>query len=133
MNVYFIIAGTIGIAGGIAHTVLGHRWTVRPLPREQLASAQFTGDQNKRYLTWFWHIGSVVLVSTSVVLLLEGMHIAEVHRHLLLYISFLWLSMSAVFLIVALKAPLQVFRMVPGLAGMVVNAFILAGLLTGQG
>lgn len=128
MNIYFVIGGAIGVLGGFAHMILGDLWTVSPLPPEHIGSAQNSGDQNKRYLRWFWHIGSVVLLSTSALILVSGLDVVEIHRHVLLYISALWLSITGIFFAVALKPPVQALKMVPGLVGLPVNALILAGL-----
>ncbi|MEM7125844.1 MAG: hypothetical protein AAF702_05935 [Chloroflexota bacterium] len=128
MNIYFIIAGIIGLLGGLAHMTLGHRWTLGPLDPNHLASSQFSGEENQRYLTWFWHIGSAVLLSTTLVILLQGLNFINAHQHLLYYISFLWLSTTIVFLIVASRPPTQVLKMVPGLVGIPINMLILLGL-----
>ena len=128
MNSYFVAAGVIGMIGGLAHAFLGHRWTIDVLDPDYLASSQNSGDQNKRYLTWFWHIGSVVLLSSSGLILLQGLNQIQVHRDLLWYISFLWLSMMTIFLIVAVRPPNQVLKMVPGLVGILINLLILLGL-----
>lgn len=128
MNIYFIIAGVIGIFGGLAHTILGHKWTVNAIDPESLKSTQNTGDQDKRFLTWFWHIGSVVLLSTSAIVFLQGIEQIDVHKDLLLFISFIWLSITGIFFIIALKPPIQVFKMIPGLVGIPVNLLIILGL-----
>lgn len=128
MNIYLIIAGVLGIIGGLAHTFLGHKWTVNSIVSENLKPIKNTGDQDKRFLTWFWHIGSVVLLSTSSILLMEGLNQIDIHRDLQLFISFIWISMSGIFLVVASYPPVQIFKMIPGLFGIVINVFILLGL-----
>lgn len=129
MVVTFIIAGVISTAGGLAHAFLGDRFTVAPLDEKAIGSQQFTGDQNKRFLRWFWHIGSVVLLSTGAILLLHGTGAFAFQVHLLWYVSFLWVSTTTVFVILALKPPVQLTKMIPGLVGIPVNALILGGLL----
>lgn len=128
MNVYFLIAGVISVAGGLAHGWLGDGYTVRGLCPEHLASPQFTGDQNKRFIRWFWHVGTAVLLSTGAVLVLEGLARGTVHRHLLLYVASLWLATTGVFFAVTLPRPTQTLKLVPGLVGLPVNALIIAGL-----
>jgi hypothetical protein len=128
MNWYFVAAGGIGLLGGCAHTILGDLWTVAPLDPSHIGSPQNTGDQNKRYLRWFWHIGSVVLLSTTGLFLLQGLEVVAVHRDLLLYLSFLWLATTAIWFVLAAKPPVQFFKMVPGLVGIPVNVLILLGL-----
>ncbi len=130
MNLYLVIAGALGCLGGCAHAILGDRWTIAPLDVDTLASRQNTGEQNHRYLRWWWHVGSVVLLSTSLGFLLHGATIVEVHRDLLLYLAFLWVATTTVFFAVALRAPNQAFKMVPGLVGIPINALILLGLFT---
>ena len=128
MNYYFVAAGAFGFLGGLAHTFLGDRWTIAPLDPAKVASSQFTGDQNKRFIRWFWHVGSVVLLSTTLLLILQGLGTVAVHEHLMMYVSFLWLGTTAVFFVVALQPPAQAFKMIPGLVGIPINALILAGL-----
>lgn len=129
MNLYFVIAGIIGLLGGCAHAVLGDLWTVSPLDASTAGSKQNTGDQNKRFIRWFWHIGSVVLLSTSAIALLQGLAVFEFQTQLLAFVSFLWLSITAIFFVISAKPPMQTFKMVPGLVGIPVNALLLAGLL----
>ena len=131
MNIYLILAGILAMAGGLAHAVLGHRWTVSPLDPAHLASDKFSGEQNRRFLMWFWHVGSVVLLSTAAILLVHGFGVTTVHRSLLLYVSFLWLSTSAVFLLVSFQPPVQFTKMPPGIVGIVINVFIILGLSFG--
>lgn len=128
MNTFLLIAGILGTLGGLAHTILGDRWTVAPLEAEAIASRQNTGEQNKRYLRWWWHMGSVLLLSTSVAFAAHGAALVELQRHLLLYLAFLWIATTTVFFTVALRSPNQAWSMVPGLVGIPINALILAGL-----
>lgn len=128
MNYYFIVAGVIGVLGSFAHSILGDLWTVAPLDESQIGSPQNTGDQNKRFIRWFWQIGGVVLFSASALFLVDGAGWYDVHPQLLGYGSFLWLSITTIFFALTLKPPVQAFKMVPGLVGIPVNLLILAGL-----
>lgn len=130
MNLYFVIAGGIGLVGGFAHAFLGHKWTVKAIDTSALKSTRNSRDQDKRFLIWFWHIGSVLLLSTTALILVQGLDLIAVHRDLLVFISFIWLSITAVFIIVAGRPPVQIFKMIPGLVGIPVNLFILLGLFS---
>ncbi len=129
MNFFLLVAGVIGFVGGWAHTILGDRWVVAQLDPDDIASKENTGDQNKRYIRWFWHVGSVVLLSTSALLIAHGGGLMAVARQLLFYVSFQWLMTSFIFFVLALRPPAQALKMVPGLVGIPVNALILVGLL----
>ena len=127
MNLLLILAGAIGLFGGWAHLYLGERWTIGPLRAEVLDSYKFKGEVNKRIVRWFWHIGSMVLLSTSALLLAHGLGWIQVHRQLLLFISFQWLSITALWVLFAGKPPTRFFTIFPGLIGIPVNLLILAG------
>ena len=128
MNIYFVVAGTIGVLGSVAHAFLGHAWTIRAVDQSTLRSTQNTQDQDVRFLTWWWHNGSVVLASTSALTLLHGLGVWTFHRDLLIYLGFLWLSIFAVFAVVSLRPPVQFFKMVPGLVGIPYNVLFWLGM-----
>ncbi len=128
MNAYLLLAGIIALLGGLAHTILGHQWTVKPMQAEHLASSQNSGEQNVRYLTWFWHIGSAFLLSSAAILLIEGSGVHRFAEDVLWYVSFLWLCTTALFIVIAGREPSQVKGMIPGWVGIPVNILILIGL-----
>ncbi len=129
MNVYFLLAGVIGFLGGIAHTFLGHKWTVKALDPEKLQSTQNTGEQDARYLTWFWHIGSLLLLSSSAILILHGLMIKTFSIDLIEYVCILWLGTTLLFFVLGSRKPSQLLGMIPGWVGVPVNILILLGLL----
>ena len=118
----------MGTLGGLAHATLGHRWTVEPMKPESLQSDQFSGAQNQALLMWFWHIGSAVLISASGLFLLQGLNLVLLSQDLLIYLSFLWLSVTAIFLIVCSVLSVRLTSIVPGLVGIPINALLLLGL-----
>jgi hypothetical protein len=60
MNGYWMIAGCMFAAGGLLHLVAGEVFIIGPIPAEQLRPAPFADrDAAKRYLRWFWHVGTV--------------------------------------------------------------------------
>ena len=128
MNIYFLVSGIIALLGGFAHAFLGHKWTINAIDADTLKSTQNSKEQDKRFLVWFWHIGSVVLLSTAILLVTQGSGIYMISKDLIMYISFLWLSITGVFIIVAVKKPNQIFKMIPGLVGVPINILILIGL-----
>ena len=128
MNPYFLIAGIIAFLGGLAHTILGQRWTVNAIDPSNLKSTQNTGRQDKLFLTWFWHVGSVVLLSSGAALILTGAQVISPSTDLIEYISFLWISITLLFVIVVGRYPTELIRMLPGLVGIPVNVLILLGL-----
>ncbi len=128
MNYYFIAAGLIGTLGGFAHTFLGHKWTINAIDVNSLRSTQNSQDQDRRFLIWFWHVGSVVLISTSGLIALQGFSLVDLSLDLIQYLSFLWLSITIVFIVIASETPVQYFKMIPGLVGVPVNTFILLGI-----
>ncbi len=130
MNGYFLAAGIIALIGGLAHTILGHKWTVNAIDPSALNSTQNSGRQDKLFLTWFWHVGSVVLLSSGAALILTGSNSIHPSTDLMEYISFLWISITLLFLIVVGRYPIELIRMLPGLVGVPVNVLILLGLYT---
>ena len=128
MNIYFILAGAFGFLGGCAHSFLGHKWTINAIDTTTLNSTQNTQIQDKRFLVWFWHVGSIVLLSTSILLFVHGADWFNIHFHLLTFISFLWLCITLLFIIIAAQRPSQILRMIPGLIGIPINILILLGI-----
>ena len=129
MNVFLTVGGAMALLGGLAHTVLGHRWTVQAVDPAHAASERISGAANQRFVLWFWHIGSAVLLSTGAAFLLEGLGTVDVADPLLHYMAGLWAAITAIGLIAALRPPSQVREMVPVLVGIPINACIWLGLL----
>lgn len=130
MNVFLTLAGIAAIAGTVAHAVFGHRWTIGAVDPAGLTPSRFAPETNRRFLIWFWHVGTLVMGATGAVFLAAGLGLFAAERQLLWFGALIWIGITAVFFLVAGRPPAQIRAMPPGPAGLVINALILLGLLT---
>ena len=74
MNWYWITAGILAIGGGVAHLYLGESRIISRLDAGALQpSPPMSGDTAKRYLRWFWHVGTVNILGAATVGLIIGL------------------------------------------------------------
>ena len=68
MNWYWTIAGGLAIVGGLAHLLLGESRIISRLDPSTLhPSPPMSGDTAKRYLRWFWQVGTVNIFGAATV------------------------------------------------------------------
>ena len=118
-NASFWVAalGSLGMVGCLAHVVLGEVFILRPLRPESLPSS-FLGDCDitKRYLRWFWHVGSLFIGGGSLALVALGADYDRPTAPMLArLIGLAFMGTFAAFCIVALPRPLLFLRVPQGL------------------
>ena len=116
MNSYLIILGILGLLGASAHIVLGERFIISPLNSEHLPTSFLgDGDVTKRYLRWFWHVGSILIVGCSLALVTVGIRYRSPEAQVLARaIGTGFISMFAAFLLVAIPRPSLFWRVPQG-------------------
>lgn len=73
MNVYFVVAAVLAIAIGLAHSMLGERYILIRLFRQQNLPHLFgTDDFTKRTLRFAWHLTTIMCFGFAALLLILG-------------------------------------------------------------
>ena len=114
MNVSLIVLGSLGLIGVLAHIVLGELFIIGALKKKDLPTSFLgDGDVTKRYLRWFWHVGSFVIGASSLSLIVIGIIYDTSGTQLLArFIAVQFVAIFGVFLIVAIPRP-ELFIRVP--------------------
>lgn len=107
MNVYLIALGVLGLVGASAHIILGERFIISPLGVDRLPTSFLgDGDVTKRYLRWFWHVGSFDIGGSSLALIVIGMMYDMPGAKLLAqFIAVHFIAIFGVFLAIAITRP----------------------------
>ena len=130
MNWPWITAGTLAIVGGLAHLYLGESRIISRLdPVALRPSPPMSGDTAKRYLRWFWHVGTVNILGAATVGLVIGLTdgIIPAEREVANLISALFLGMFLAFCVVAIPSPKHFVRIPQGPAMFVAAMLFWAG------
>lgn len=90
-NNYWLIAGVINTLTAILHTVGGQIDLISPLLNSEVDS------QIKTELLGVWHMGTIILWSTSLVFFQCGFNIKEKNHQLIPFLSYLYLLFSGAF------------------------------------
>jgi hypothetical protein len=116
MNVPVVVLGCLALVGCLAHVVLGERYVIAPLRADALpASFLGDGDVTKRYLRWFWHVGSVAIGGGGVVLVFSAARCGPEAAALARVVALQYLSMFAMFMVVAVPRPVLFVRVPQGM------------------
>ena len=116
MNLLLVALGGVGLIGCLAHVVLGERFIVGPLAPEAMATSVLgDGDIAKRYLRWFWHVGTVMIGGGASVLIAVGLGAIDHGEVAARVVAGLFVGMFAAFLIVAIPRPWLFVRVPQGL------------------
>ncbi|MBV7337780.1 hypothetical protein KFU94_58035 [Chloroflexi bacterium TSY] len=126
MNIFLIVLGSFGLIGTLAHITLGERFIIRPLHTDSLPTSFLgDGDITKRYLRWFWHVGSFDIGGSSLALIVIGLLYGAPGTQLLArFIAVHFIAIFGAFLGVAIPRP-ELFVRVPqgvllGIGGLLV-------------
>ncbi|GAA5190407.1 hypothetical protein [Ferrimonas gelatinilytica] len=125
MNIYFILAGVIGLIGALMHIFMGfgglHKWL------EKHGNTQME-DHMHGLLSFFWHFGSMLVLSLSALLLLEGLNLIPIHAHLQWFICVIWLIMTLFYILLLRPYRQEQGVMLPAYAGVISSVLILIGI-----
>ena len=130
MNWYWTIAGTLAVFGGLAHLILGESWIILRLdPAKLNPSPPMQGDTAKRYLRWFWHVGTVNIFGAAAVGLIIGLSdgLIPAERVIANLIAALFFGMFLAFCVVAIPSPKHFVRIPQG------PAMLIAAILFWMG
>ncbi|MBT5095133.1 MAG: hypothetical protein HOM21_12850 [Halobacteriovoraceae bacterium] len=116
MDWYYVITGIMAALGALAHLVLGELWIISPLDPEKLTTQKLHGDTVKRYLRWFWHIGTFYILFLAV----GSLYIGLTNRFYMFepilarILAFFFAGMGATYLVVAIPSPRHFYRIPQG-------------------
>ena len=122
MNWYWTTAGALAVGGGLAHLILGERRIITRLdPATLPALPPMSGDTTKRYLRWFWHVGTVNIFGAATVGLIIGLSdgLIPAERVVANLIAAVFLGMFLAFCVVAIPSPKHFVRIPQGPAMLV--------------
>jgi hypothetical protein len=101
VNAALVALGCASLVGCLAHVALGERYIIARLQPETLpVSLLGDGDVTKRYLRWFWHVGTVAIGGGGLALGACGLSLLPDGAVLARVVSIQYLAMFAAFLIV---------------------------------
>ncbi len=126
MNIYFILAGLIGLIGALMHIVMGLGGLQKWLEKHGNTRME---DHMHGLLSFFWHSGSLLVLSLSALLLLEGLNLIPLHPHLQWFICFTWIVLTLFYILLLRPYLNERGVMLPAYAGVISGLLILAGLL----
>ena len=117
MNGLQASAGFLALLGGFAHMVLGEMWIISPLDPKRLPTTNAgSGDTIKRYLRWFWHVGTVMIFLFAGGALLIGLSSVVPSERLVANILSIWFAGGCLaFCVVAVPSPRHFVRIPQGL------------------
>ncbi|SHH78454.1 hypothetical protein [Ferrimonas marina] len=125
MNTFYVLAGLVGLVGAGAHISMGYS---RLKQRLSADSGSNDDDAMRLLLTFFWHTGSLMLLSLSLLLLLEGLGAIPIHPHLQWFICAIWILMTLQYVVLILPLEKSTRVLLPAVAGVLSSVLILLGL-----
>jgi hypothetical protein len=75
----YLVLGVAAAVGGLVHAIGGERWIIARLDPGRLArSILGDGDISRRYLRWFWHVGTADILGAASLFLGVGVGVLRV-------------------------------------------------------
>lgn len=129
MNWLWIVAGSIATVGGFAHMLLGERWVLSRVDGSTLETSPAGDDDTlKRYVRWFWHVGTAVFLLTAATALLIGLSDAIPHESALAtLLAIQGAAMVTAYAVVAVPRPRIFLRIPQGTAVAIVSVLLWLG------
>ena len=129
MNWLWIIAGGLATVGGLAHMIFGERWVLSRVDAVNFeVSPAGDDDTIKRYIRWFWHVGTAVFLITAGTALVIGATDAVPHENTLAtFLAIQGATVVAAYGVVVVARPRNFIRVPQGTAIAIVSVLLWLG------